>query len=118
MSERLKKVVEQVNAAFRESSVERFLSCCAEDVEWTMVGEKTVKGKSAIREWMGSGPQSPPQFSVAQLIAEGDCVVAYGDMTMDESGQKDVPYAYCDVYRFTDEKVVELRSYVIKTQSK
>ena len=117
MSAKNREIVDRVNAAFRDSSIEGFLSCCTDDVEWTIVGEKTVKGKEAIRTWMGAGPKEPPQFSVARVICDGDGAVAYGDMTMNEGEEKDVPYAYCDVYRFRDDKVAELRSYVIKTKA-
>ena len=54
MSAKNKEIVEKVNAAFAEGSVEGFLSFCADDVVWTMVGDKTVKGKDAIRQWMAS----------------------------------------------------------------
>jgi uncharacterized protein len=112
-----REIVEKVNAAFSENSVEGFLSCCTDDVEWTMVGDNMVKGKEAIRNWMGGGPPEPPQFSVDAIVTEGDYAAAYGDMTMKEDG-KIVPYSYCDVYRFQGEKVATLKSYVIKTQKK
>lgn len=112
-----KATVDRINAAFQDNSVEGFLACCADDVEWTIVGEKAVKGKDAIRAWMGPGAKEPPRFSVARVIGEGDFVAAYGDMTMNENGQQDVPYSYCDVYRFENDKVVELRSYVVKLKA-
>lgn len=43
MSERNKEIVEKVNSAFLEGNFEGFLSFCAEDVEWTIVGDRTVK---------------------------------------------------------------------------
>ena len=83
MSVNTKAIVEKVNAAFAEGSTEGFLACCAEDVAWTMVGDTTVQGKDAIRQWMASlGPMEPPQLTVHNIIAEGDFVTAYGDMTM------------------------------------
>jgi ketosteroid isomerase-like protein len=82
-----------------------------------MVGENSVKGKDAIRQWMGSMPAEPPQFTVAQVIGEGDFVTAFGDMTMKEKDGSLAPYSYCDIYRFRGDKIAELRSYVIKTQA-
>jgi uncharacterized protein len=114
MSVKNKDTVERVNAAFAENSVEGFLSCCADDVEWTMVGDKAVKGKDAIRSWMASMGAEPPKFTVSNVIAEGDFVMAHGDMTMDER-DKTVPYSFCDIYRFRGDKISELRSFVIKT---
>jgi ketosteroid isomerase-like protein len=110
-----RQTVERINEAFRNNDVNDFLSCCADDIEWRMVGESSMRGKDEIRAWMAKGPSEPPNFSVARVIAEGDFVAVYGDMTMTEHGEKDVPYSYCDIYHFENDKVVELRSYVIKT---
>jgi uncharacterized protein (TIGR02246 family) len=115
MSAKNREIVEKVNAAFAGNNPEGFLSFCADDVAWTVVGSKTVKGKDAIRQWMASMECEPPKFTVDAVIAEGDFVAAYGDSTMKEEG-KDVPYSYCDIYRFQGEKIVELKSFVIKTE--
>lgn len=115
MSAQNKAIVEKINDTFRQNSIDGFLAYCDDDVEWTMVGEKTVKGKENIRSWMNSmHPPEPPKFDVARMIAEDDMVAAYGEMTMDENDQKDVPYSYCDVYRLRNGKIAELRSYVVK----
>ena len=118
MSVKNKEIVEKVNASFAEGGMEGFLSFCADDVVWTMVGNKTVKGKQGIREWMASMDMEPPKFTVDNIIAEGDFVTAYGNMTMKEKDGKTAPYAYCDIYRFRDGKIAELNSYVVKTEAK
>ena len=118
MSAKSKEIVEKVNAAFAENNVEGFLSFCADDVKWTMIGDKPVNGKDAIRQWMATMDFEPPKFTVDNVIAEGDFVVAHGDMTMKDKDDKAVPYSYCDIYRFRDDKIVELRSFVIKTEGK
>jgi len=98
MSAKNKEIVEKVNAAFAEGSTEKFLSLCADDVEWTTVGDKAVKGKDAIRQWMASmGNMEPPKFTVDNVIAEGDFVTAYGDMTMKDKDGEVAPYSYCDI---------------------
>lgn len=118
MSEENKAIVAQVDAAFAAGDLEGFLSLCAEDVEWTMVGEWVGKGKDAIRGWMELMGAEPPLFTATNVLTEGDFVVAQGDMVMKDKDGKTVPYAYCDVYRFRDGKIVELSSYVIKTGAK
>lgn len=115
---RNKEIVDKVNASFAEGGVEEFLSFCADEVLWTMVGNKATKGKNAIREWMASMDIEPPKFTVDNTIGEGDFVTAYGDMTMKDKDGKTVPYAYCDIYRFRDGKIIELKSFVIKTEAK
>ncbi len=118
MSATNKEIVEKVNASFAEGDVEGFLSHCADDVIWTMVGKKRTEGKNAIREWMAAMDMEPPKFTVDNIIAEGDFVTAYGNMTMKEKDGKTAPYAYCDIYRFRDGKIAELNSFVVKTEAK
>jgi ketosteroid isomerase-like protein len=118
MSEKNKSILEQGNAAIVAGNNEEFLSFCAEDTEWTFVGEQTLKGKEAVRQWMARTYVEPPKFTVAHLIAEGEFVTAVGDLTMkDEDGQL-AHYSYCDVWRFRGGEIVELRAFVIKTDGK
>lgn len=119
MSEKYKAIIEEVIASFAENNLEGFLSHCAEDVEWTMVGEKTNKGKDAIRQWMKSmGDFEPPKVTTDKIFAEGEFATAYGNMTMKEKDGKTVPYSFSDIYRFQDDKIVEVKSFVIKTEAK
>ncbi len=118
MSKENKAIVEKVNASFEEGNIEGFLSFCAEDLQWTIIGEKSVRGKKETQEWMKSmGDMEPPKFTVANLVAEGDVVVANGDMTMKDKDGEPGSYSYCDIYRFADGKIAELNSYVIKTEA-
>jgi uncharacterized protein len=116
MSARHKEIVEQVNAAFARNDVEGFLTHCTDDFVWTMVGDKPLKGKDAIRRFMASGPGEPPTFSVDTLIAEGDVVVAQGDMTMKENGTPR-SYSYCDVWHFRGDQLASLKAFMVKTES-
>lgn len=113
MSEKNKEIIEKVNAAFAGNNTEGFLSFCAEDVEWGMVGEKTFKGKRAIREFMSAHSGEAPEFTVDRLIAEGDTVVCYGDMTMKENGEP-FSYSYCDIYQLNNGEIARLQSFVVK----
>ncbi len=111
-----KDIVQRINAAFAENDLENVLSFCTDDLTWTMVGDTTVRGKNAIRQWMASMNPQPPQFVIHQTIGEADVVMTRGDMTMAE--KKDgpaIPYSFCDVYRFDGDKVAELTTFVIRT---
>jgi len=122
MSEKNKDTVRKVSDALLAGDYEAFLDFCADDVQWTIAGEKTVKGKETTRQWMSEMAKEnpePPKFTVADpIIAEGDFVVARGDMSMKDKEGKEGQYAYCDVYRFSGDKIVELNSYVVKTEPK
>ena len=65
-----------------------------------------------------SGTHGAPQLTVHNIIAEGDFVTAYGDMTMKDKGGAVVSYAYCDFYHFRGNTIVALRAFVIQTEAK
>jgi ketosteroid isomerase-like protein len=117
MSETNKAILEKANAAISQGDNEGFLSVCADDTEWTFVGDKTLSGKKAVRQWMATAYIEPPKFMVINLIAEGDFVTALGEIRMKDEEGKEILYSYCDVWRFRGGKIVELRAFVIKTEA-
>jgi uncharacterized protein len=118
MSENNKAILEAANAAIAQGNYEGFLSLCTNDTEWTFVGDRTLKGKAAVRQWMATEYVEPPLNIVANLIAEGDFVTALGDFTIKDEDGKAAYYSYCDIWRFRGDKMVELRAFVIKTEGK
>lgn len=110
-----KSILEKANAAITEGDNEGFLSLCTDDTVWTFVGDKTLCGKEAVRQWMAVTYTEPPKFMVANLIAEGDFVIALGDIIMKDNHGADVRYSYSDVWRFRDGKIAELTAFVIKS---
>ncbi len=118
MSEKNKAILEKANAAIAEGNNEGFLSFCADDTQWTFVGDQTLKGKEAVRQYMATTYIEPPKFTVHNFIAEGEYLTALGDITMKDGDGKAVLYSYCDVWRFRGDKIVELKAFVIKTEVK
>ena len=115
MSELNKSILQKANAAVSAGDNEGFLAFCADDIVWSTVGGETLRGKDAVRAAMEKDYVNPPAFSVHTLIAEGDWVVALGDITTAGADGKPVANAYSDVWRFRDGKMVELRAFVIPT---
>ena len=76
MVENNKAILEKANAAITDGDNERFLSLCTEDTDWTFIGDKTLRGKDAVRQWMAKTYLETPKFIVENLIAEGDFVTA------------------------------------------
>jgi ketosteroid isomerase-like protein len=104
-AEKNKVILKKGNAAIAEGNTEEFLACCANDMEWTFVDNKTLKGKEAVRQWMATTYQELPKFVVANLIAEGEFLTALGDMTMKDKDGKTANYSYCNVWRFRVGKI-------------
>nr|WP_294947449.1 nuclear transport factor 2 family protein [uncultured Mucilaginibacter sp.] len=109
-----KEILEKANACVTKGDNEGFLAFCTEDVKWEFVGDQTLNGKEAVREYMASTYTEPPKFDVENLIAGDEFVVAMGNINMkDESGSV-IHYAYCDVWHFRDGKIAELKAFVIR----
>ncbi len=116
MTANRKEIVQRINEAFARNNLEAVLSQCTDDFTWIMLGDRTVRGKDAIRTWMASMNPEPPQFTVRQTVAEGDVVMTRGDMQMQEQKNgPSIPYAFCDIYRFEGNEVAELTTFAIRT---
>ncbi len=112
--EKNKEILKKGNAAIAEGNNEVLLSYCAEDTEWTFVGDKTLKGKEAVRKYMAETYLQPPIFSVDKLIAHDNFVIAIGEIKLKEpDAEKMVAYSYCDVWQFNEGKIIELKAFVV-----
>lgn len=109
-----KQVLETANAAITKGDYEGFLSYCTEDTEWNFVGERVLHGKDAVRKYMVEVYTEPPKFRVESLVAEGEFVVAVGKISLKNKEGEFVDYAYCDVWRFREGKLHELRGFVVE----
>ena len=113
MSANHKEIIEKVNTGFEKNDVDAFLNACSDDIQWAMAGDEPRKGKESIREWMKSMPDmGPPKINTTAIISEGDTAACYGDMTMKEKGEEKF-YSFCDIYKFSGDKIVELRSFAV-----
>ncbi|RYD21560.1 MAG: nuclear transport factor 2 family protein [Verrucomicrobiaceae bacterium] len=113
MSQQNKDTLEKANAAISAGDHEGFLSHCTEDTKWTFIGDRILKGKEAVRQYMAETYLEPPEFHVDHLIAEGDFVAALGEITLKDKDGNETHSAYCDVWRFRDGKMCELRAFVV-----
>jgi len=114
MTETNKAILEKANAAIIQGDNEGFLAHCTEDTHWVFVGERILEGKEAVRRWMATAYAEPPTFRVDNFIAEGDFVTALGTISLKEENGAAANYLYCDVWRFREGKLAELKAFVIK----
>ena len=110
-----KAILEEANAHVAEGNYEGFLSFCTHDTEWTFVGDRTLKGKEAVRQYMATMYIEPPKFTVTNLIAEGDFLTVLGEITIKDEDGEETHSSYCDVWRFQDGKIAQLKAFVIRT---
>ncbi|NQX40604.1 conserved hypothetical protein [Pedobacter steynii] len=110
-----KAILEKANAAVTAGDYEGFLSFCTEDTEWIFVGDRILRGKQDVREYMATAYLEPPKFMVENLIAEGEFVTAIGKISMKNEDGIMIEYSYCDVWRFREGKMAGLKAFVVET---
>ncbi len=119
MSNKNKEIVKKLNVAIQENNLEAFLSFFTDDVQWTKVGDKAATGKEALGRLIESLGDAPPPSSITvkAMIAEGDYVMAYGELTVEDENGTPTLQAFCDVYRFRGDKIAELTAFVMKNDT-
>ena len=116
MSKAHKHILEQANAAVVRGDHEGFLAFCTEDTHWTFLGDRTLQGKQAIRQWMDTTYKAgPPQLKVHRMVSEEDCLTAIGEIVLTDADGRQTQFAYCDVWRFREGKLDALHAFVVET---
>ena len=91
----------------------------ADNMEWNIVAETTLKGKQAVIDFCNkTAAYFTPQtthFTVTNIIDDHDCIAIDGTAKFISKDNKTTHIASCDVYRFKEGKLQQLTSYCIRT---
>ncbi len=109
-----KAILTRANVAVAQGDYEGFLSFCTDDTIWAFVGDETLKGKEAVRQYMLKVYVEPPKFQVDTLIGDGEFVTAIGKIFLKDQDGKITHYQYCDVWTFRNGKMAELKAFVVE----
>jgi ketosteroid isomerase-like protein len=92
------------------ASVERYL---ADDVRWNILGNGTVTGKAEVIEVSRMVQlESFPAITINTVVCEGNIVVVESTGEATTKGGKPYNQAYCEVFRFHDEAIQEITTYL------
>ncbi|MBD8488644.1 nuclear transport factor 2 family protein [Echinicola sp. CAU 1574] len=108
------KFLKSFNEAFANGDIKTVLDAMTDDVEWVIVGDKTILGKAAVQsELQQMMPKAPLKISLAQIITHGKEAAVSGKIKMKDESL----YAFCDTYEFSgfkNPKIKKMVSFVIK----
>lgn len=110
------KILLDANQLVREGKYEEYLSYLTEDSKWVFVGERTLLGKEAVRQYIKEFYLAPPIFDMERSIEEGNFVTATGNISLKNVDGSYSHYSYCDIWRFDNGKLAEVKAYVIETK--
>jgi ketosteroid isomerase-like protein len=108
-----REILEKANQAISGGNYEEFLMYCTEDTKWTYVGDLTLDGKDKVREYLATA-YNESKFQIEKFIDEGEYLVAIGWIKMKDKEGRLMSYSFCDVWKFRDGKMAELKAFVIK----
>jgi uncharacterized membrane protein/ketosteroid isomerase-like protein len=112
-----KRTVEEYMAAFRVSDHARVLACLTDDVEWTIPGAFTKKGKKEFdAEIENPAFEGRPEIKVTRLTEENDVVTAEGTVLTRKKGGAATLLAFSDVFELRGGKIRRLTSYLMETK--
>ena len=109
MTTKNKKTIKRIIEESDKKNIESYMNYFTDDIRWEIVGMPVITGKKEFLIAMETLKlENFPTTNVKNIIAEGEFVVV-------ESTGKDISNSFCDIYRFRDEKIQELTTYIIDT---
>lgn len=112
-----KALLKAANEVLEKGNIDGFLSFCTDDTEWVFVGEKTLTGKAAVKQYLEEAYTETTKFIIEQMIEEGDFVVQVGKISFENKNGEVESYLASDIWRFEKGKMAELKAFVIKDES-
>ena len=113
-----RELIDKVNQIFRENKMDEFIAFLSDDIVWEMysssTGHTTLRGKDEISN-MDGGENMPERmhFEFGTIIIEGEkaCVECTSEGKKRDGSQ--YLGTSCDIYHFSNDKIVRIVSYVI-----
>jgi ketosteroid isomerase-like protein len=121
MSEQNKNVVTQAYNNFKTGDIEGLLNLMSDDISWTLPDMEGVPfggsrtGRAAVAEFFDKviGSQEVVTFEPAELIAEGDKVIALGHYDWRvKANNHEFGADFAHVWTIRDGKAVEFHEYM------
>lgn len=109
----LKEILNEANAYIANGNYDQFLTYCTIDSHWTFVGEASLTGIDEVRDYMKEAYIKPPKLKIDIMIEEGDYLTAAGTISIVNTNSVWIDYEYCDVWRFENGKLAELKAFVV-----
>ena len=113
------ELIKKVSEAFAKGDIEFAEKYFSEDMHWNIIGEEPIKGKEQILEiYKMSQLESFPIVTIKNMIAEGNYVVTESLGKAVTKNGKPYNQTYCDVFRFENNKLQEITTYLDTALSK
>jgi uncharacterized protein len=103
----------KISEAFSKGNMEFSSIYLVDDVKWNILGSSPIIGREQVLEVSKMLQlESFPLITIKNIVAEGNYVVV--ESTGEAKTKNGKPYnqTYCDVFKFNEEKLVEITTYL------
>ncbi len=113
--------IREYNSWFMTDDMDRIMAVLDDGIVWEMVGEVTVEGKKAVREFLSKSPEGEENMDMIEervdgILVDGLLGSSFGTVIM-ANGES---YAFNDVLQFKDSeeiKIEKVKTFMIKFNS-
>ena len=82
---RIEEFLQKFNEAFVQNDINHIVDCTTDDIIWTMIGDKTIRGKEDLTVSMNEMKDaSGLQLKIDTIIIEGNRAAVDGSMSMED----------------------------------
>ena len=114
-----RELLKKISEEFAKGNLQFCEPYLADDLKWNILGNSTIKGKNQVLEVSKMQHlESFPMITIENLVAEGVYVVVESTGKAKTKNGKPYNQTYCDVFRFNDEKLQEITTYLDTALSK
>ncbi len=111
----------KINEAFANNDTDFIAENITEDIQWTMIGTPTIRGKSEFLKAIAQvEKEGNMDVKINQIITHGNTAAVEGIMKVADRQGSTKTYAFCDLYKlngFKNGKIKTLTSYIIETEN-
>lgn len=112
--------IRDFNEAFSNNDLDFILNNMSDNIVWNMIGEKTIEGKKAVKEFME--PMSKIEtleLELLGIVSREQSAAAHGRMKIKDSSGGIKSFGFADFYEFEGiniPKVSKMTSYVVENK--
>ena len=118
----MKPAIQELALAFSGGKFAIVYPFLTDNTEWNIVGENILQGKDAIIKFCDETAKYfsgvTTDFKMSNLVVGDNSVAIDGTAEFVNAEGKKSSISSCDVYRFENEKLVQINSYCIRLKSK
>jgi uncharacterized protein len=107
------QLLKKISEEFAKGNLEFAEAYLADDIKWNILGSSPIIGKNQVLEVSKMLQlESFPVITIKNIVADGDFVVIESTGKATTKNGKPYNQTYCDVFKFNEEKLIEITTYL------